>query len=175
MSLLDRVLAALAVLLAAVIVSVSVWAFAAGRAHPGRPDTAVSADVESAGVESDPGAEPAPSGQTPHDPVSPIDGRAMFADVGPLRARTADAEPVTIVVEPVFPYIADDIAFREELVQKSRMMRAVILEWFASRTLSAIRALGEEGVKAALVGELNGCFVLGTLDAVYFEEYMILD
>jgi flagellar FliL protein len=168
LSLLDRVLAALAILVATVIVSVSVWAFASGHARPGRPDPAVSAAAE-------PVPESTLSGQTSHDPVVPMDGLAMFSDIGPLRARTADSEPATIVVEPVFPYDADDIAFREELVQKSRMMRTVILEWFASRTLSGIRELGEESVKAALIKELNGCFVLGKLDSVYFEEYMILD
>lgn len=164
MSLLDRALAAIAILVAAVIVAVSAWAFASGNAHPGRRDVPLPSGAESGTV-----------GLKPGDRAPPMDGRAMFSDIGALRARTADREPATIVVEPAFPYDAADIAFREELVQKSRMMRAVILEWFASRSLSDIRELGEESVKAALIGELNGCLVLGKLDSVYFEEYMILD
>lgn len=100
---------------------------------------------------------------------------ALFSDIGPLRAATADGDGTVIVLEPHFPYPADDIAFREELVKKTRTARAWILDWFASRSVRELKSLGEEGVKKAIIDGVNGLLVLGSLDTVWFSEFMVLD
>jgi flagellar protein FliL len=138
----------------------TVWAFASGkRAQSERSLFA--------------GGKPNPS---PEEVVASSGGAtAVFADIGPLRAATADKRPVTIVITPFMPYKADDLAFREELVKKTRAMRSFILDWFRSRTVGEIGRLGEAGVKESLVDGINGMLVLGSIDSLYFGEYMVLE
>jgi flagellar basal body-associated protein FliL len=155
-------------LLLFVIVAGTIWAFASGRAHPGTHD---------------------PSGVTPvslfargkHNPspdsVVADDAKgktAIFGEIGLLRAKTADREPVTVVVSPFMPYISDDIPFREELMQKTRLLRTSVLDWFAKHTLKQLNSLGESGVKKELIGTMNANLVLGQITVLYFEEYMVL-
>lgn len=98
---------------------------------------------------------------------------AIFGDIGPLRAVTADTEPVIILCEPFFPYLADDLAFREELVQKTRNIRTLLLGWFRTHAIAEVKRLGEDGVKAELIREINTVLVLGHIDILYFDEYMV--
>ena len=58
---------------------------------------------------------------------------------------------------------------------KTRAIRRVILEWFASRKLEEIVSLGEKQVKAALIEEINNLLVLGSIEYLYFSDYLVLD
>lgn len=156
----ELILAGLAALLVLSIAAGTVWAFASGRAHPGTNAGGGSRGRSMYGRET---PKPDPDGKT-----------AIFGDIGVLRAKTADAEPVTVVVSPFMPYPSDDIAFREELVQKTRTLRASMLGWFASHTFSEINKLGEDGVKRELIAVINANLVLGRIETVYFDEFMVL-
>jgi flagellar basal body-associated protein FliL len=100
---------------------------------------------------------------------------AVFGDIGLLRAATADKKAVTVIISPFMPYKSADLAFQEELVQKTRSMRAFILDWFRARTIGEIGKLGESGVKAALLDGINKLLVLGKLETIYFSEYMVIE
>jgi flagellar basal body-associated protein FliL len=149
-------LLAVAALIVLVIVTGTAWALATGRVRSLSSEDLRDADLESIRT----GA---------------ADGMAIFADVGVLRARTADKEMVVIVISPLFPYPSADIAFREELVSKNRAIRVAVLDWFSSHTLRELTGLGEERVKEALVTEMNELLVLGKITKVWFGEYMVLD
>jgi Flagellar basal body-associated protein len=165
-ALLSRILLAVAVLLLLSILGGTVWGFASGRAHPGADGTS-SRSLHSSGSEgSGPGAVAAsdPSGKN-----------AIFADIGVLRAATADREPVTVVISPFVTYPASDSAFREELVGKTRGFRTDIRSWIGGKTLRELTGMGEERVKASLLEVINARLVLGKVDTIYFEEYLILE
>ena len=98
-----------------------------------------------------------------------------FGDIGILRAATADKKIVTIVVQPYLSYSPTDVPFQEELVQKTRPIRAYILNWFHSKTIKDIDKLGESNVKAALLDGVNSMLVLGKVSAIYFSEYMVIE
>ncbi len=142
----------------------TLWAFAGGhvniRASEGRPLSSSSArDPDAAAVAGDDA-----SGAT-----------AVYTELGTIRAPTGDDRPVTVVLTVYFPYPARDIAFEEELVGKNRAIRRVILEWFASRSLEEITSAGEKQVKARLLEEINRLFVLGSIDVLYFGDYLVLE
>jgi flagellar FliL protein len=99
---------------------------------------------------------------------------AIFADIGILRAVTADPESVTVVVSPFLPYSSVDTAFQEELVQKTQAVRMSLLAWFRVHTINEITAMGEKGVKQELLHEINANLILGQIRQIYFEEYMVL-
>lgn len=162
------ILLIIAAFVAFVIASGTVWACVrtSGTAASPSGKRLFSSKTDSAAIESALNAGSSPD-------ASPE--AALFSDVGPLRASTADGNGTVIVIQPYFPYPSDDIAFREELVKKTRTVRAGILDWFASRTVVEIRRLGETGVKQAILDVVNGVLVLGKLDTVWFSEFMVLD
>jgi flagellar protein FliL len=145
----------------------TVWGFASGRARPGANRKPAERSLFVGGKRNPSPEEVAAregSGKT-----------AIFADIGILRAATADSKPVTIVVSPFLPYPADDVPLSEELVSKNRANRAAITGWFRAHTLKEISRLGEEGVKRELLELVNANLVLGKLQAIYFEEYMVIE
>lgn len=144
-------LLAVAALILAAIVGGTVWAFATGRANPGR-DSARRSDREAAaGVE------------------------GMYRDLGTLRSPTADSAPSVVVVAPVFAYDPADVAFREELAAKKAILRSAVSSWFLGKTRSELDRLGEAGVKDSLLETLNATLDAGTLSRLYFLEYAVVD
>lgn len=160
----------LAIVAAALVLFIAigtVWGFASGRARLGANRKPAERNLFVGGKRN-----PAP------EEVAARDGSgktAIFADIGVLRAATADARPVTIVVSPFLPYPADDVPLSEELVSKNRANRAAIAGWFRSHTLKEITRLGEDGVKRELLELVNANLVLGKLQSMYFEEYMVIE
>jgi flagellar basal body-associated protein FliL len=153
------------------VVAGTIWAFASGKAHPGSGLLGAKTRTERslfAGGKKNPSKD---------EVLADNSGSkaGIFADIGTLRAGTADKKPVTVIILPFFPYPPDDIAFREELVSKTRAMRSSIQNWFHSRTIKEISKIGEAGVKAELIKCINANLVLGQITTIYFDEYMVLE
>lgn len=149
----------------------TIWAFASGKAHPGSGLFGEKSRTERslfAGGKKNPSKDEVLAGNSGVQ-------AGIFADIGTLRAGTADKRAVTVIISPFFPYPPDDIAFREELVSKTRAMRSSILNWFHSRTIKEIGKIGETGVKAELLKCINANLVLGQITTIYFDEYMVLE
>ncbi len=136
-----------------IIILGTLWAFASGRARPG---STAAATVSESQEDSLPGST------------------ALFSDIGILRAATADKPPYTVVLSPYLLYPAGDLAFREELVQKKQAMRAAVLAWFAARKAESLERTAEEEVKAALLDEINKLLVLGKIEKLFMEDFLIL-
>ena len=105
--------------LALFVVAGTIWSFAAGKAHPGSGLIGTKAQTERSlfsGGKKNPSKDEVLAGNSGAK-------AGIFADIGTLRAGTADKKPVTVIISPFFPYPPDDIAFREELVSKTRAMR----------------------------------------------------
>jgi len=149
------------------IASGTIWAFSKGTITFGSGNRTASRSLFTSEQN-----RPAPADIIARDPAGKT---AVFGDIGLLRAATADKKAVTVIVAPFMPYDSADLAFQEELVQKTRSMRALVLEWFRSRTIGEIGKLGESGVKSALLEGINKILVLGKIETVYFSEYMVLE
>jgi len=155
-SVLNTVLASLVATLVVCIVAGTVYAFVSGRAQPGvslrksdpEPEQILRSRGSAAGV---------------------------YPGIGEIRAATADDPPVPVVVTPYFEYPADDTALYEEIVQKSRKIRSIIVSFFGAKTRQELIDQGEVRLKAELLEEINAEFVLGTLHAIYFEEFMFFE
>lgn len=164
------ILLSISALLLFVILGGTIWAFASGRANPGRARS--TAEPGTTSLMQGRGDNPSPAELLAADASG---NTLIYGDIGILRAPTADKEPVTIVVSPYFPYPSGDIAFREEIVGKTRAIRSAIRDWFAAKTLREISAMGEKAVKEALIAEINGLFVLGKIETLYFSDYLALE
>ncbi len=156
-SVLQKILVLLLLVLLVVIAVVTLWVFLTqpGKAGAGLRKTDPSPEtIVTEGKES---------------------GTAVFSELGRLRAVTADVPPATVVVTPFFPYPGNDTAFYEELMQKTRRMRVVIQEYFAGATRSELTERGESEVKKDILLLLNAELMLGSVNDLYFSEYMFLE
>ena len=149
------------------IASGTIWAFSKGKISFGSGKKTSSRSLFTSEQN-----RPAPADIIARDPAGKT---AVFGDIGLLRATTADKKAVTVIISPFMPYDSVDLAFQEELVQKTRSMRAFVLDWFRSRTIGEIGKLGESGVKGALLEGINKLLVLGKIETVYFSEYMVIE
>ncbi len=100
---------------------------------------------------------------------------SVYSQLGRLRAATADTPPVSLIISPYFPYPSEDAAFFEELSLKNRKLKLVILDYFSALTAKDLKKKGELKVKEELLQLLNKELVMGSVSALYFDEYIILD
>ncbi|MBQ9238838.1 MAG: flagellar basal body-associated FliL family protein [Treponema sp.] len=162
---LNRILTVTAAILVIGICCGTVIGFATHRAAPGRALRRAEPLPSAASVAGAPGA----------------DTLAVYAGIARIRAVTKpdpqrpDDGGTTVVITPWFTYPADDTAFYEELAQKSGVIRATVVTYFADHTARELRTAGEVAVKDALLAALNEQFVLGKLTALYFTDYIFFE
>ena len=163
-SILNRVLAVIASLLAAAIVIGTLVSFALKKAHPGK-------NIRT----------PDPSPLAVSSMSAPDNTKLdAFTGLGRLRAATKpdpkkSVGGTPVVVTPWFSYPAGDRAFYEELSQKSTIMRAVITEYFLKYTEDELLSRGEEKIKADLLTALNERLSLNKIQAIYFSDYLFIE
>lgn len=102
-------------------------------------------------------------------------GESVFDGLGRIRVSTADTPPAIAVVDLAFPYPASDRQFREELQQKRTELRAAASSFFSSRKAAELRPADEAAIKAALRDTLNGMLTLGTIEALYFSTFQVVE
>lgn len=154
---LERFLFLLLIVMLLIVAGVTLWAFVSGAAAPGQ------------GLRK---RDPLP--ETAADRFSETH-EILFEELGRLRAITADDPPVTVIITPYFPYPEGDTAFQEELLQKTRQLRAIIMDYFAGVTMEELLARGEQAVKAELIHSMNSELVLGSVDRLFFSDYIFLE
>lgn len=107
--------------------------------------------------------------------IEKFDESKIYTKLGQIRAVTGDDIPVTVIISPCFPYPEDDSAFCEELYQKNRKLKSVVVNYFAYKTQAYLLSAGEEIVKEELIEVLNRELVLGGISKLYLKEYIFLD
>lgn len=102
-----------------------------------------------------------------------------FTELGQIRAVTKAEEGeeggILLVVSPWFSYQSGDTALFEELAQKNRQEKAIILNYFGSYTEKELLAKGERNVKEELLSLINEQLVLGKITNVYFDQYLFFE
>lgn len=88
--------------------------------------------------------------------------------------ETKNANPTTLIITPCFAYTKDDKDFNEELSRKSSIIKSSIVNYFSSKTVQELNALGEENVKEQLKKQINENLVLNKIQGIYFSEYIFL-
>ena len=91
-----------------------------------------------------------------------------------MRLQTADENSV-LILEPWFPYKQDDVAFLEEINEKSRAIKILITSYFKTKTKAELLRAGENAIKKELLAEINNMLVMGKFSAIYFSEYLFLN
>ena len=100
---------------------------------------------------------------------------SVFSDFGRLRTFTADNPQVPVVVLPFISYKTENSFLYEELCQKQRKIRTIILQFFTQKTQKELFLLGEDSIKLQLLQKINDELSMGKIEALYFEEYIFLE
>jgi hypothetical protein len=95
------------------------------------------------------------------------------ASNGAASNGTVTAGGATAVVTIVFPYNPLDRAFSGELASRLRDFRAEARNCFAA--LPPSQLANEAAIKAELLRRYNSLLRLGSISAIYFSEYMIIE
>ena len=100
---------------------------------------------------------------------------SVFSDFGRLRTSTADNPQIPVVVLPFISYKTENTFLYEELCQKQRKIRTIILQFFTQKTQKELFSMGEEVIKSEILKLINEELTMGKIEALYFEEYIFLE
>lgn len=97
----------------------------------------------------------------------------VFSGIGRLRIPLADSS--TMILSISFPYMADDTVFTEELAAKIGEFKELATDYFTSLPKEKLKPLDEDAAKAEILSRFNANLRLGRIEALYFNDLMILD
>ena len=100
---------------------------------------------------------------------------SLFSDFGRLRTYTCDNPQIPIVVLPFLSYKTENSFLYEELCQKQRKIKSIILQYFTQKTQEELFSLGEENIKTQILTLINNEVSMGKIESIYFEEYIFLE
>lgn len=104
---------------------------------------------------------------------------SAFTEMGQIRVITkapSETEAGTmLIVSPWFSYPEGDTVFFEELSQKHLQLKAIISDYFATRTKEELFTIGEPAIKNQLKKQINEMLVLGQIRDVYFDQYIFFE
>jgi flagellar basal body-associated protein FliL len=106
---------------------------------------------------------------------SPGGAIAVFTGIGRLRIPVRGSPRITVVLSVVFPYPAEDRSFTEELAGKVPLFRRIVQDYFGSLAPEDLVPLNEDKTKAELLRRFNGELRLGSIDVLFFNDFMILE
>lgn len=100
---------------------------------------------------------------------------AYYTQIGTLRCKTKDTNPIALVVNISFEYPTNDIPFYEEIFRKNKKITLLIIDYFENFKKEELLEKGELKIKADLTEIINSELVLGKIKTVYLTEYIFLE
>jgi flagellar basal body-associated protein FliL len=100
-------------------------------------------------------------------------GVNVFSGIGRLRIPLAGSS--TLILSIAFPYPSGDQAFTEELAAKIGDFRTMASDYFSSLPAENLIYLDEEAAKTEILRRYNASLRLGKIEALYFNDLMIID
>jgi flagellar basal body-associated protein FliL len=97
----------------------------------------------------------------------------VFSGLGRLRIPLTNSS--TLILSIAFPYLANDIAFTEELAAKIDDFRRMATDYFSSLPAEKIIKIDEETAKTEILSLYNANLRLGRIETLYFSDMMIID
>jgi flagellar basal body-associated protein FliL len=113
----------------------------------------------------------------PPPPVSAPAGAetAVFTGLGRLRVPTAGPEGGTVVLSVAFPYYPGDRPFSEELASRIRDLREITTTYLGSLSAAELGGTDEALLKRELLSRYNAALRLGSVETLYFDDFMIIE
>jgi flagellar basal body-associated protein FliL len=127
------------------------------------------------GIRAGGGSGPERRAEGPEGEAGSSGAIAVFTGIGRLRIPVKGNSRITVVLSIVFPYPAEDRSFTEELAGKVPLFRRIVQDYFGSLAPEELVPLNEDKTKAELLRRFNGELRLGSIDVLFFNDFMILE
>jgi flagellar basal body-associated protein FliL len=98
---------------------------------------------------------------------------SVFTGIGRLRIPLANS--ATLILSVAFPYPVDDRAFTEELALKIGDFRDIARDYFSSLPPEKLINLDEDAAKTEILRRYNTGLRLGKIQALYFNDLIMLE
>ncbi len=121
--------------------------------------------------------DPSPK-QVVHSSLKSKQVVSAYTNLGQIRTVTkgeGEKSGTLLVVAPWFSYPSSDIQLSEELAQKEKQEKALIIGYFSSYTKAELLEMGEQQIKEGIKAKINEQLVMGQITNVYFDDYMYFE
>ena len=102
-------------------------------------------------------------------------GERIFTGIGRMRLSTAEPQPAMVILTVNFPYSSGDRAFAEELATRVRDFRDITGDYFLSVNSQELIDKSEEEIKTELLEAFNSILRLGSIQTLFFNDFLILE
>jgi flagellar basal body-associated protein FliL len=97
----------------------------------------------------------------------------IFTGLGRIRVSTAQG--ATLILSVAFPYDPADRSFAEELASRVAELRRITADYFGALSAETMGNQDEGMLKEELLRRYNAVLRLGTLETLYFNDFMIIE
>ena len=97
-----------------------------------------------------------------------------FSGIGEIRARTADENPSTVIVEIRIGYEQQNKAVQTELTQRIPRIRDMIRTYFSIKTAEELKPQYEQELKLELRERINRVMTQGKVKEVIFDTFNVI-
>ena len=99
----------------------------------------------------------------------------FYNDFGKIRTFTSDNSKIPVVFVPIFKYEKNNDPLFEEICQKKPKLKNIMASYFTNKTKKQLNSIGDEAIKNQILLQINEELSMGTIEELYFEEFLILD
>ena len=103
------------------------------------------------------------------------DSANVFADMRGLRIPIGNPPNATVIVSVSFPYPPDDLSFSEEINSRIEDFRSVAIGYFSSLSMEQLINFDETTVKTEILRQYNSILRLGSIETLFFYDFMIIE
>jgi flagellar basal body-associated protein FliL len=98
-----------------------------------------------------------------------------YGNIPEIRGRTADENPVTVIVKVNVGYEQENKIVQSELIARTPRLQALIRQFFASKTSAELTPQHEEELKAELEEQINRIMTDGKIKEVIFLDFNVVE
>ena len=95
----------------------------------------------------------------------------QWYDLKEIRVRTADEQPITVVVHPKLGYEMENTAVQTDLIARNEIIVDRIRSFFANKLASELRSDTEKQIKSELKQAINKLVEKQSIQEIIFLEY----
>lgn len=112
------------------------------------------------------------------------DNQFSYFNLGSLRVLTKSENDslqetqnmgTVLLVTPWISYPSDDTIFFEEISRKKTVIAGIIQDYFSNHSKQELLSQTEVTIEENLLLEINNHLSLGTINQIYFTDYIFLD
>ena len=104
-----------------------------------------------------------------------VEKLAWYDNIPEIRGRTADENPVTVIVKVNIGYDEENKVLQSELIARTPRLQALIRQHFAQKTAAELTPNNEDELSAELKDKINRILADGKIKEVIFLDFNVVE